>query len=127
LQNIKQAQTMKKTTLLLFCLWATIAAKAQVITLHGKVIDRVTQKGIPYVNIGLPKLSIGTSANEEGAFILKIADKHLTDTLVFSSMGYHTRWHTCWLVKCFSLTRIILLDSVEFGKVKSKQRHPLSI
>jgi hypothetical protein len=28
--------------------------------------------------------------------------------------------HTCWLVKCFALSRTILLDSVEFGKVKLK-------
>jgi hypothetical protein len=27
----------------------------------------------------------------------------------------------CWLVKCFALSRTILLDSVEFGKVKLKR------
>jgi hypothetical protein len=31
-----------------------------------------------------------------------------------------TRLRTCWLVKCFALSRTILLDSVEFGKVKVK-------
>jgi hypothetical protein len=30
------------------------------------------------------------------------------------------RLRTCWLVKCFALSRTILLDSVEFGKVKLK-------
>lgn len=81
---------MKKTTLLLFLCLHTLACYAQVITIQGKILDSLTQKGIPYVNIGLPKLSIGTSANEEGAFILKIASEHLRDTLVFSSLGYQT-------------------------------------
>jgi hypothetical protein len=31
-----------------------------------------------------------------------------------------TRSHTVWLIKCFVLSRTILLDSVEFGKLKLK-------
>jgi hypothetical protein len=34
--------------------------------------------------------------------------------------GSPARLRTCWLVKCFALSRTILLDSVEFGKVKLK-------
>jgi thiol-disulfide isomerase/thioredoxin len=81
---------MEKQTLFLFLFLHTLASYAQVTTLQGKVIDSLTQKGIPYVNIGFPKLSIGTSANEEGVFVMKITPEQMKDTLVFSSIGYQT-------------------------------------
>jgi thiol-disulfide isomerase/thioredoxin len=79
---------MKKQILLHLLLLHVLVSHAQVMTLQGKVIDSLTQKGIPYVNIGFPKLSIGTSANEEGAFVLKVSEAYRNDTLVISSMGY---------------------------------------
>jgi CarboxypepD_reg-like domain len=79
---------MKKQILLLFMILQTLVSYTQIVTLQGKIIDSLTQKGIPYVNIGFPKYSIGTSANENGDFILKIPDEKMKDTLVFSSIGY---------------------------------------
>lgn len=67
-------------------------AKAQIITLQGKIIDATNgePKGVPYVNIGFPIYSIGTSSNELGDFIIKIPQERLKDTLTFSSIGYAT-------------------------------------
>ena len=78
----------------LFFLLATmclsvLSARAQ-ITMQGKVVDSITQKGIPYANIGFPSYSIGTSTNEEGEFIFKIPKERAKDTLVLSSIGYAT-------------------------------------
>ena len=70
------------------CLLA-FSTQAQM-TMQGKVVDSVTQKGIPYVNIGFPSHSIGTSTNEEGAFIFKVPKERVRDTLVLSSIGYAT-------------------------------------
>jgi CarboxypepD_reg-like domain len=81
---------MIKQTLLLFLLSYTVVGYTQITTLQGKVIDRITQKGIPYVNIGFPKLGIGTSANEEGDFVLKINQAYYNDTLIISSVGYQS-------------------------------------
>ena len=70
------------------CLLA-FSTQAQM-TVQGKVVDSVTQKGIPYANIGFPSYSIGTSTNEEGEFIFKIPKERINDTLVLSSIGYAT-------------------------------------
>ncbi len=61
---------------------------SQVITIKGKIIDKTTGEGIPYANVGIPVYSIGTSANEDGDFIIKIPSEHEKDTLFFSSVGY---------------------------------------
>ncbi len=70
------------------CLLA-LSTQAQM-TMQGKVLDSVTQKGIPYANIGFPSYSIGTSTNEEGEFIFKVPKERVNDTLVLSSIGYAT-------------------------------------
>jgi hypothetical protein len=83
---------MKKQTFSLIAflqIWA-LSIQAQVVTLEGKIIDQLTQKGIPYVNVGFPIYSIGTSSNESGDFIIKIQKEKLQDTLVFSCIGYTT-------------------------------------
>ncbi len=71
----------------LFLLFSTFS-QAQILTIQGFVVDESTQKAIPYANVGFPKHSIGTSANELGEFILKISEKYAGDTLVLSSIGY---------------------------------------
>jgi thiol-disulfide isomerase/thioredoxin len=77
-----------KTSILILLLFVLGLAQAQITTIEGKVLDKQTQEGIPYVNMGLPHLGIGTSANENGEFVLKIAAEKLSETLVFSCMGY---------------------------------------
>jgi TonB-dependent starch-binding outer membrane protein SusC len=65
-------KTMKIKYLLILVLLLTQASYAQVKTLKGKVIDSLTNQAIPYANVGVPHLSIGTFTNENGEFILKI-------------------------------------------------------
>ncbi len=67
-----------------------VSLNAQIITLQGKVVDSKTNTGIPYVNIGFPAYSVGTSANELGGYIIKIPQERMSDTLTFSSIGYIT-------------------------------------
>ena len=74
-------------TFSLFCFYL-LASDAQILTVQGNVVDAITQTGIPYVNIGFPKQSIGTSSNEMGEFVIKIPEERLSDSLVFSSIGY---------------------------------------
>ncbi len=63
---------------------------SQTLTLQGKVIDGLSQKEIPYVNIGFPTFGIGTASNDLGEFIIKIPYNRIKDTLFFSSIGYIT-------------------------------------
>lgn len=82
---------MYKTQVLFFSfLLLSFNTKAQTINIEGRIVDSSTLLGIPFANIGLPELGIGTSANENGAFIIKLAETRLKDTLVVSSMGYKT-------------------------------------
>lgn len=81
---------MKPFCILFPLLFGLFLAKAEMVTLQGKIIDSLTKEGIPYANIGMPKFSIGTSSNENGDFIVKISKDYLNDTLFVSSVGYQT-------------------------------------
>ena len=83
---------MKTPKFSLLCLFSLciLSINGQVLTLQGNIVDAKTNKGIPYVNIGFPKYSVGTSSNELGGYVIKIAQERLSDTLVFSSIGYAT-------------------------------------
>ena len=69
---------------------SAMSAQINTLTIQGTVVDSLTQSGVPYVNIGFPAHSIGTSTNELGVFIIKIPQERLEDTLTFSSIGYAT-------------------------------------
>jgi thioredoxin-related protein len=74
----------------LFLNLSTISAQISTLTIQGTVVDSLTKSGIPYVNIGFPAYSTGTSSNELGAYIIKIPKERLNDSLTFSSIGYAT-------------------------------------
>jgi hypothetical protein len=60
----------------------------EVITLRGKVVEAGTGKPIPYASIYHRSQSTGTSSNELGEFIFKIAKRFAGDTLLITSIGY---------------------------------------
>ena len=64
-----------------------LTLNAQILTFQGQVVDATTQTGIPYVNIGFPKQSIGTSSNEMGAFVIKIS-KDSSKVMVVSLLPF---------------------------------------
>lgn len=79
-----------KFSLIISFLFHFVFLNAQVLTLQGNVVDSKNNTGIPYVNIGFPAYSVGTSSNELGGYIIKIPKERMSDTLVFSSIGYVT-------------------------------------
>jgi len=56
--------------------------------LSGFVKDK-NQKGIPYVNIGIPAKAFGIITDDNGAFKFKITSEKDTDTLQITSIGYY--------------------------------------
>ncbi len=56
--------------------------------LTGTVKDK-NQKGIPYVNIGIPAKAFGIITDDNGNFKLKITSEKETDTLQITSIGYY--------------------------------------
>lgn len=58
-------------------------------TLIGSVKDK-NEKGVPYVNIGIPAKAFGIISDEEGGFQFKQTSEKDTDTIQVSCIGYQT-------------------------------------
>ena len=56
--------------------------------LTGVIKDK-NQKGVPYVNIGIPSKAFGIITDDNGNFKLKITSEKETDTLQITSIGYY--------------------------------------
>jgi hypothetical protein len=56
--------------------------------LTGVVKDK-NQKGVPYVNIGIPAKAFGIITDDNGSFKFKITSEKETDTLQITSIGYY--------------------------------------
>ncbi|HQQ98825.1 MAG TPA: carboxypeptidase-like regulatory domain-containing protein [Cyclobacteriaceae bacterium] len=77
---------MRKYLLVSFLL-AGFATNAQVLV-RGRVLDAETGEAVPFVNIGLFELNVGTLSDEDGSFELTVPAGHSQDSILFSSIGY---------------------------------------
>lgn len=71
----------------LFCAISIQSLFAQNLT--GSVKDK-NEKGVPYVNIGIPAKAFGIISDEEGGFQFKQTSEKDTDTIQVSCIGYQT-------------------------------------
>ena len=61
----------------------------------GQIIDADSQQPLPYVNVGLVDLNLGTVSDEEGFFEFEVSDGLDTNALLrFSMIGYQTIEHS---------------------------------
>jgi len=83
--RIRYFISMKLITTIIFltCIWNSTFAQ---IHIEGTVSDADTKLSIPYVNIGIQKLGVGTVSNQDGVYQLRAESKE--DLVVFSSIGY---------------------------------------
>jgi|GEM_PF-2278991 len=81
--------------------------------LTGYVKDK-QQKGIPYVNIGIPAKAFGIITDENGLFKLKITSEKDNDTLQITSIGYYPVVMSVsdFREKCSQKNPIILTEEV---------------
>nr|WP_320119380.1 carboxypeptidase-like regulatory domain-containing protein [uncultured Marinifilum sp.] len=56
--------------------------------ISGKIADSSNKKALPYASVGIRGKHIGTISNQDGEFTLSISSNNITDTLVFSYVGY---------------------------------------
>lgn len=63
---------------------------SQQIFIKGIIADAETGEGVSFAHIGICGKSIGTVANEDGAFEFHIPDKVLNDTLCATAIGFET-------------------------------------
>jgi len=62
------------------------------IKIKGEIHEKGTKKPLPYASIGLLNKPIGTMANLDGEFVIKIDPKHIDDTIVVSHIGYANQY-----------------------------------
>ncbi len=75
-----------------FVCFSTILFAQYEVTIEAFVLDKETNRPIPYVNIGFIEKSIGTVSNEEGKFTLVYHEDVIggKEFLQFSTLGYKT-------------------------------------
>lgn len=81
---------LKSIAYVIFLLGFMSSTLAQTtIELKGVVLDNFNDP-IPYAAVGIPSKYLGTSTNDEGAFVLKLTEANFTDILEISSIGFKT-------------------------------------
>ncbi len=78
---------MKAFTLSLLLIFFSLHVAAQ--TLVGSIKDK-NEKGVPYVNIGIPAKAFGIITDDEGNFTFKMTGEKDLDTIQVSCIGYQT-------------------------------------
>ncbi|MEO9511056.1 MAG: carboxypeptidase-like regulatory domain-containing protein [Flavobacteriaceae bacterium] len=82
---------MVKFVHLLFFLISCLAFSQE--TIIGAILDAQNSGSLAYVNIGIMDKGTGTVSDAQGNFKLKLNEKvGITDTIVFSHLGYNTRF-----------------------------------
>lgn len=73
----------------LFLIIPTLNMMSQTLSVYGKVLNQETAEPVSYCSLTIGGTHRGTIANAEGEFELFFPDTLLTDTLVFSAIGFH--------------------------------------
>ena len=92
---------MKKIYLLLLLTIVTFTLHAQNLTIQGKVSD-IKNDAIPFATVFVKGTTIGTSANKDGMFILKLASGDID--LIFSAVGFKQ------LIKSVTITQNLTVN-----------------
>lgn len=61
------------------------------LVIGGRIIDKQTQKPLPFVSIGIIEQNIGTISNFDGFFILKLPHQLLNSVITISHLGYKSQ------------------------------------
>lgn len=102
---------MKKSTSigyasLWLCILLSMSALGQETFVSGQVVDSLSNEGLPFASISLLSGG-GTTTNGQGRFSIKITPEQMSDSLMFSYMGYRSQ--------TFALTEIASPFQVSLG------------
>lgn len=81
---------MNKAIILITLLLYTLFSATAQIQVKSKIIDKETQKAIPFANISVAETTKGTMSNVEGDFQLYIPMLGLNTRVLISSLGYQS-------------------------------------
>ncbi len=77
------------STTLLWSIVICLCYQINIAQISGKVIDKTTKEGIPYVSIWIENGSNGTNAEADGKFTLLTSESK--STVIFSALGYEKK------------------------------------
>ncbi len=77
-------------TIILLCLCSQTLLSQASSVISGVIVDASTEEPIPFANVAISGQVIGTVANAAGEYEFHFPSKFLSDTLVASSIGYHS-------------------------------------
>jgi hypothetical protein len=78
--------TKRLSLIALLLFWGVNINAQTFITLQGRVLDGQTRKGIPYTAVAVQGTCVGTQANDQGEYKLKVEGDN--KSIVFSAIGY---------------------------------------
>jgi hypothetical protein len=67
-----------------------VYSQESIIKISGVVIDKKDKQPIPFVNVGIVELYIGTTTNLEGYFEFKVPSQYSSKIIQISAVGYET-------------------------------------
>jgi len=60
------------------------------IVFKGKIFEKKTSTPLPFASVSISRSSIGTVANDNGEFTIRVPDSLIHDTLIISFIGFQT-------------------------------------
>ncbi|MCB2376889.1 carboxypeptidase-like regulatory domain-containing protein [Hymenobacter sp. BT635] len=75
---------------LVLLLLSCLPTRAQTIAVTGQVLNATTQEPVPFAILGVRGKAIGTAADEQGRYLLRLPPD-LRDTLIVSCVGFEPR------------------------------------
>lgn len=70
----------------LACCAAPLLTRAQIAPLEGQVLNAQTGQPVPFATLGVPRRGLGTVADEQGRYLLRLPS--LADTVIVTSVGF---------------------------------------
>ncbi|MBB6001915.1 serine hydrolase [Arcicella rosea] len=96
--------------------------------IKGKTLNRSTKEAVPYVNIGIRNTNVGTISNLDGSFSIVIPQKLISDTVIFSALGFGKRMIPLKLLEqdkeitIYLSEKITLLNQITITAPKQKNK-----
>ncbi|WP_421826306.1 carboxypeptidase-like regulatory domain-containing protein [Larkinella sp.] len=111
-----------------FTLLTPIAnAQPGYLTLSGKVINQENGEPIPFAGISVKGRSIGTVSNVVGAFLLKVPNAFVSDSLKVSSVGYQSFTQPIVLAKNQNLVIRLKAAAITLDEVRVQARQKTAV
>ena len=100
---------------------------AAFITISGKIVDKETMKPVMYSNVSIVGTGVGTVANSEGEFLIKVAKNKSNEQIAISHIGYKTYNSSVDLLKNTENKIILEPELISLKEIIVRMEDPMSL